>query len=304
MNDELGNRMKNKKFSVKCTIVIPDTHFQAPVNGGLVAPDFCHDPSAISLLFQVINDRRPDEIIHLGDICEMATVSAWTKSINREGQVRGTDGNWYQDAWSNSMGMVSRFWEYLRKTNPSIPFHQLEGNHDFWSDIAFTNPTLAPFAKTLAFRNQSVWKDCNIAYYPYNGDQKIHQPWVDIGQVRVLHGYKNVSAKRMRLEHDNVMYGHQHKILYDAWDANSREMRRSWCIGCLTKLKPDYNSRGGAQNGWAQAFGVIYTMPDGTFSIRVVEITNGRIVDFDGKSYFPKPLWEIDPSLRNLELPS
>lgn len=295
--------MKTRNNSVKCTLVISDTHLQSPVNGGLVAPDYCHDPDAISLMLQIVKDRHPDEIIHLGDICEMGTISAWSKSVNREGLIRGTDGNWYQDAWSNSMKMVNDLWGYLRKELPKADFHQLEGNHDFWSDIAFTSPTLAPFAKELAFRNQPVWNQCGIKYYTYNGDQKIDQPWVDVGRVRVLHGYKNVSAQRMRLEHDNVVYGHQHKILYNSWDANSREMRRAWCIGCLTKLKPDYNSRGGSQNGWAQAFAVIYTMPDGNFLVKVIEITNGLIVDFDGKTYYAKPLREVDKSLISLELP-
>lgn len=295
--------MKSRNLSVKCTFVIPDTHFQAPVNGGLVAPDFCHDPAAISVMLQVMKDRCPDEIVHLGDICEMGTVSAWSKSVNKEGQIRGTDGTWYQDAWGNNMKMVSAFWQHLHKQFPKAEKHQLEGNHDFWSDIAFNQPTLAPFAKEMAFRNQAVWNECGIKYYTYNGDQKIDQPWVDVGRVRVLHGYKNVSAQRVRLEHDNSVYGHQHKILYNSWDASSREMRRSYCIGCLTKLKPDYNSRGGAQNGWAQAFAVIYTMPDGKFSVRVVEIVDGCIPDFDGKSYYPKALNSIDKSLSVLELP-
>jgi len=293
-----------KSIKVKKTLVIPDTHFQAPVNNGLVAPDYCHDPDAISLVLQVIKDLQPDEIIHLGDICEMGTVSAWSKSVGREGQIKGTDGKWYQDSWANSMLMVNNFWEYFRKLLPKAEFHQLEGNHDFWSDVSFQYPSLAPFAETLAFRNQKVWKNCDIKYYPYNGDPKVEQPWVDVGKVRVLHGNKNTSPQRMRLEHDNVMYGHQHKILYNSWDASSREMRRAWCIGCLTKLKPDYNSRGGAQNGWAQAFGVIYTMEDGTFTVKVPEITDGIIVDFNGKSYFPEKLGKIDKILRVLELPN
>jgi len=293
-----------ESFSTKVTLVIPDTHFQAPVGkNGLVAPDYCHDPAAISIMLQVAIDRKPDEIVHLGDICEMGTISAWSKSVNREGQIKGTDGVWYQDAWANNMKMVDAFWYFLNKKFPNSPKHQLEGNHDYWSKIAFESSTLAPFAKELSFRNRNVWSECNIDYHTYDGDQKIQQPWVDVGRVRILHGYKNVNVNRMRLEHDNVIYGHQHKILYNGWDASSREMRRAWCIGCLTKLKPDYNSRGGAQNGWAQAFALIYTMTNGTFSVRVVEIVDGYIPDFDGKMYIPKSLKSIDKELNILELP-
>lgn len=296
-------KSNNRSASIKCTFIIPDTHFQAPIrNGtGFVAPDFCHDPDAISIMLQIMKDRQPDEIIHLGDITEMATVSAWSKAQNRESLVKGQDGMWHQSAWSDQMKMVRAFWEYIHTQYPSATKHQLEGNHDFWSELEFSKPPLCQFPE-LAFRNQSVWKDFNINYYPYNGDQKNNQPWVDVGRVRVLHGYKNVSSLRMRLEHDNVIYGHQHKILYNSWDASSREMRRAWCIGCLTKLKPDYNSRGGAQNGWAQSFGIVYTASDGRFSVRIVEIKDGCVLDFDGKTYYAKPLSSISKILKPLEL--
>jgi predicted phosphodiesterase len=294
--------MSIKNISVKRTLVIPDTHFQSPVNGGLISPDFCHDPNVISLMLQVMKDLKPDEVIHLGDICEMGTVSEWAKSVNRESQIKGNDGEWYKSTWKEQMNMVESFWRYIHKVVPNSKKHQLEGNHDFWCDLSFSKPPLSQFPE-LTMRNWNVWKELGISYYRYDGDQKKEQPWVDVGKVRVLHGYKNVSAQRVRLEHDNSVYGHQHKILYNSWDASSRETRRSWCIGCLTKLKPDYNSRGGAQNGWAQAFAIIYTMPDGNFNVRVVEITNGIIVDFNGKTYYPKVLSDIDKSLKVLELP-
>lgn len=289
--------------STRVTLIIPDTHFQAPVKGGLVAPEFCHDPAALSLILQVANLRKPDDIIHIGDLCEMGTISAWNQKLNRPGQTKGADGSWYQDSWQETMKMVDAFWSYIRTKHPTAKLHQLEGNHDYWSDLVFTSPALAPFASTLAFRNQPAWKNLDIKYYNYNGDQKATQPWVDIGRVRIMHGYKNVSAQRMRLEHDNVIYGHQHKVLFNSWDASSRESRRAWCIGCACKLVADYNSKGGQQNGWAQAMGLLYTLPDGTFDIRVLEIKQGRIVDFDGKTLYAQPLVELSKSLKVLALP-
>lgn len=296
--------MKTRNFSTHCTFIIPDTHFQAPMrNGaGLVNPEYCHDPAALSLVLQIAAERCPDRIIHLGDITEMAVISAWSKSIAREGQVKGEDGQWHAASWEDSMKMVTSFWRYLDRVHPQAEKNQLEGNHDFWADLEFSTPALAPFADQLHIRRLPVWKELGIRYHPYDGDQKKDQPWVDAGRVRVLHGYKNVSAQRMRLEHDNVVYGHQHKILYNSWDASSREMRRAWCIGCLTKLKPDYNSRGGAQNGWAQGFGVVYALPNKKFVVKVVEIQDGCVVDFDGKTYYAKPLRRVGRELKVLEL--
>lgn len=296
--------MKTRDFSVKCTLVVPDTHFQPQLKncGKPVRPDFCHDPAALSLLLQVAADRKPDAIIHLGDITEMASLSEWSKIAGHEGHVRGEDGQWYMSAWEDTIKMVESFWGYVGKAHPNTERTQLEGNHDFWAETAFSSPLLQPFTNLLHPRKMALWKDLKIAYHTYDGDQKKDQPWVDVGRVRVLHGYNNVSAQRMRLEHDNVVYGHQHKILYNSWDASSRETRRAWCIGCLTKLKPDYNSRGGQQNGWAQGFAIVYTMPDGAFNVRQVEIVDGRIVDFDGKTYWAKPLREISKMLKPLEM--
>lgn len=289
---------------VKVTLVVPDMHLQAPIKqlNRFVRPAYCHDPNAISLVLQVMNDLKPDEVIQLGDICEMNVLSHWNKTIGRGGMVKGEDGKWYCDSWANTMKMVDAFWLYIRKKLPRAELHQIEGNHDYWSKLVFEDQTLAPFAEELAFRNRKLWAGCNIDYREYDGNPNTELPWVDVGRLRVLHGYKTSSPRRMRQEHDNVMYGHQHKIFYDPWDASSREMRRAYCIGCLTKLHPDYNSMGGAQNGWAQAFAVIYTMPDTKFSVQVVEILDGIIPCFNGKTYYAKPNREIHESLSVLDL--
>jgi hypothetical protein len=283
-----------RSYSTYRHFVISDTHFQAPLknNSEIVSPVFCHDPKAISIVAQILCDCWWNEVTHIGDIAELGMISEWQRVINREGQVKGEDGKWYETAWADTMAQVTAFWDYIASVLPDAKKHQLEGNHDFWCEVLFTQPRFKPFESLLHIRKLPVWNRLGIDYKSYDGDQKKDQPWVDDHQTRLLHGYKNVSVTRMLREHDNVFYGHQHKVLYHSWDASSREMRQAWCIGCLTKLKPDYNSRGGAQNGWAQAFGVIYTLPNGKQWKEVVRIQEGECL-FEGKLYRAKPLSKI-----------
>lgn len=286
--------------SVKCTFVFPDTHFQAPLDkaGTMLAPDYCHDPDALSVALQIAKDRKPDEIIHLGDICEMGTISRWSKLAGRESQVQGRDKRWYESAWNPQMKMVEAFWEFMADEFPKAEKTQLEGNHDYWAFREFARPPLSQFADR-SLRNLPLWKDANIKYHPYDGGDTL--PYADVGRVRVIHGY-NATAERMRKEHDNVIYGDSHQIIYKQWDANSRESRAAWCVGCLSKLKPEFNSLGGRQNGWRHGFGVIYTMPDGGFQVDQVRIDNGRCINFDGKSYYGRKLSSLSRTLESLTL--
>lgn len=295
---------QTRAMSVKRTLVLPDLHFQAPLNGGLVPASSCHDPDALSVALQIANDWNPDEIVQLGDLLEMETVSHWNKAKNRESQVQGRDTLWYDGHWKPQEEMGTTFWRYLHKRFPSAQKHQLEGNHDFWSLMPFAQGALSQFAEH-SFRNWPVWKECGINFVPYDltGGDKKDGAWVDVGDVRVLHGNGRTMAKMLE-EHVSVMYGHTHKIAFMAKDNHSREfIRRGWNIGCLTHLNPIYCSTGGKQPGYAHGFGVIYTMPDGGFDVQQVFINDGRCINFNGKTYYAKPLSQTDKALKVLELP-
>jgi predicted phosphodiesterase len=295
-------------------LVIPDTHFQAPMKDGKTfhAPAFCHEPDAISLMLQFIQPYTLDGIIHLGDICEMATISAWQKAVGREGLTLDTDGNWFESSWQAQKQMAYNFWAYLSKKYPDAKKFQLEGNHDFWSRTFFSQPGLKQFA-TEAFHNWPVWKEFGIEYHAYWGGD--NDPYICIGKsgeaevsknnrgTVILHGYNNGSIKKMLRDFDNVVYGHQHKVIRENLDSNIYERRRADCIGCLTKLKAEYNSKGGAQNGWAHAFAMIHVLSDGRTQVNVIDI--GRemtLITEGGIVYYPVKLATIDPLLAVLDL--
>ena len=288
-------------------LIIPDTHFQSPMKDGKTfhTPKFCHDPEAISLMLQFIQPYSLDGIIHLGDICEMNTISHWQKGMKGEGMTQDTNGNWYEVSWQAQKKMAYNFWAYLAKKYPDAKKYQLEGNHVFWSRTFFSQPGMSQF-QSEAFHNWPVWNDFDIKYHAYWGGEE--DPYVHInapGQkgVVVLHGYNNGSIKKMLQSFDNVVYGHQHKVIRENLDANIYERRRADCIGCLTKLKAEYNSKGGAQNGWAHAFAMVHVLSDGRTQVNVVDIGRDMtLITEGGVIYTPLKLSTLDPLLSVLEL--
>lgn len=295
-------------FSVKRTFVFPDTHFQAPLDNGkgFLSPEHCHHPEALSVALQAFIDFGADQVIHLGDIAEMGTVSRWSKMINKEGLVQGKDRRWYEAAWKPQMDMVTTFWEFIKKVSPKSEKFQLEGNHDYWAAAHFSRQPLCQFEE-MSFRNLPIWEEIDFRKYDPVIDEK--PPYVIVGDassphraVKILHGYGK-TIERMRKEHTNIMCGDSHQIDYAKWTANSWGGSYGQSIGCLCQLAPDFSSRGGRQNGWEHGFGTIYTSDDGFFQMEAHRIQKGRLLNFIGKSYEAKPLSDIDRALKILELP-
>lgn len=296
-----------KVHKLETYLVIPDTHFQSPLKDGksFYNPQFCHDPDAISLMLQFIQPYKLDGIIHLGDICDMSTISAWNKSIQREGQTQDINGNWYEVSWQSQKKMVYNFWAYFQKKYPNAKKFQLEGNHDFWSRTFFSQSGMKQFSNE-AFHNWPVWKDFNIEYHAYWGGKEDPFIFVNAPNNRgtvVLHGYNNTSVKKMLESYDNVIYGHSHKVIELNQNTNIYENRRANCIGCLTKLKAEYNSKGGAQNGWEHAFAMIHILSSGRTQVNVIKIGRDMTLTTEGGViYNSVKLSTIDPLLSVLEL--
>jgi predicted phosphodiesterase len=302
-----------KVIKLQTWLIIPDTHIQAPRDDGQFnEPQFCHHPAAISLMLQYIKNFKLDGIIHIGDLMEMDCISHWTKAVGREGQIKDTKGDWYAASWKAQKKMAYSFWEYLSKTHPDAVKVQLEGNHDQWSRTFFSHPMFSQFddedfnPQKLAFHNWSLWKDLNIKYIPYWGGETdsnyiIRAPGYDRGLV-VMHGFNNASVKKMYKDFDNVVYGHQHKVVSETYDGNYWEDRAAHCIGCLTKLKAEYNSNGGARNAWKHAFALVNLYSDNVTQVRVVRIHRDLVVGNEaGETFYPMPLASIDPTLSVLD---
>lgn len=264
-------------------------------------------------MLQYIEDFKLDGIIHLGDLMEMDCISHWTKAVGREGQIKDTDGNWYVASWKAQKEMAYAFWKYLAKKYPKAIKVQLEGNHDQWSRTFFSNPIFDMFKDdpdyspaNLAFHNWSLWEDLNIKYVPYWGGETdpnyiIRAAGFDRGMI-VMHGFNNASVKRMYKDFDNVIYGHQHKIITEAYGGNYWEHRQASCIGCLTKLNAKYCGNGGAQNAWEHGFALVNLYSNNVCDVKIIRIQRDLVVGNErGDEFSAVKLASIDPLLSVLD---
>lgn len=300
--------MNKQSFSTEFTLVYSDTHFLSAGNEKLFVPQDCHNPRVLSLPIQVAQNHHPDNIIHIGDVSDMKTVSHWRENTHAEALIEGDDDKLHETCWQEQMQMVIDFWTYQHDTYPKAKLFQLEGNHDYWCENAYNaKPIIRHLMGTKwRFRSLPIWKHMGgfVELKPYDGDQKKDQPWIDIGGergVRVLHGYNKGTPARILKYCDNAMYGHTHKIIYTSNDGAKNEYRRVWSIGCLSELHPKYASLGGNQSEYVHGFGVIYVLPNGEFEHSAVSIKNESLVNFEGKTYYPKPLSKLSPILKSLE---
>lgn len=98
--------MNKKSFSTEFTLVFSDTHFLSAGSEKLFVPRDCHDPDVLSLPFQVAKHHPPDNIIHIGDISDMLTVSHWRENTHAEALVDGCDDQLHETCWQEQMQQV------------------------------------------------------------------------------------------------------------------------------------------------------------------------------------------------------
>lgn len=295
------------------TFVFSDTHFQPLLkdnNGNLISAMTCHDDKALSIAIQIMRDSKPDRIVHIGDLFDGESISEFSKKADRLGEIQAINGKFYPVAsWKDTLKMGENFWKYIRKEFPKANLVQFEGNHDIWIDNLFAKKSMAQFSDELHIRNQLFWKELNIDYvnYDYTSEHptsiRVYGP-DDTHCFVLMHGYDNISPVKMRLDFDNVIYGHQHKYLRNSYECNIFGSRLATSIGCLCKKKAGYNSKGAKNSGWQHACCLISQLPDGTYDPHVIEIKRGYVVpNYNGKTYHPIPLGKINPLLKILELP-
>lgn len=99
----------------KRTIVIPDTHAH---------PEF-HNDRAV-WLGKYLKDRRPDEVIHIGDGPDLPSLSDHDK-----GKARFSGRNYKADI-DSYLDFEEKQWHYLKKSKKRLPKRvYLRGNHDY-----------------------------------------------------------------------------------------------------------------------------------------------------------------------------
>lgn len=98
----------------KTHLVIPDTHAH-----------FQHHNKRAEWLGYLINDVKPDVVIHLGDSADMPSLSSYDRGT------KGFQGRTYRADVDAHLDFNDRLWNIVRSAKRKLPFRViLEGNHE------------------------------------------------------------------------------------------------------------------------------------------------------------------------------
>jgi len=278
--------------STRVGAILPDIHFASAGPGGRVPFDR-HDPEALSVALQILEDLKPDYICQLGDLVHLGYLSHWNRSKDMQGRVIALDGETLDMCLKEDHLLINHWFDILKKILPKhVEMVQLEGNHEeiFRSLIYMT--TFDGIDKTQ-FHPVASWnlQQRGIRWVPYQQYNNLPN-WAVFGKCKLLHG-KYCSKNHIELHWrdsgcTNLKYGHVHT--FETRDFPHPEMSVNvQSIGCLCTRQASYHRGRNTAMGWSQGFSVMYLFPDGKFLDTYIRILNGRAI-FNGKTYYAKPI--------------
>lgn len=169
-----------------------------------------HDPHAMELFLIVNAEKRPDQVVLLGDMLDLTSMSRYQQ---RPEWVQGTQ---------SSLDYLHEFLAQLRSDNPEAAITMVHGNHE----QRLVNYVVDNAAEVLGLRRANArremavlslqyllrYDDLRVDYvdgYP-NG---IH--WLS-DDVKAIHGTNAAkggsnAAKYLRSERETTFYGHAHR---------------------------------------------------------------------------------------------
>ncbi len=246
----------------KRIFVMSDTHFCPPGMGG----NGGHDEAALATCLKAVEVIRPDEFIHIGDLGEWESCSAWKFKggrkkppldyILRELQLEVEFNNKMLDR----IDMVLASAGCKKRT-------LIEGNHETRVRRMLAESELA--LEHYALPKQLKLRARGWAWSPYG-------KFLKRGKLRFYHGghYPSIHHAYQTATKcaASVMYGDRHDI--QAVTVPSLEgPHAGFSIGCLCKLTKDF--LGGLQVNWQHAFAVVLLRPNGTFLAEIHRIQDG-----------------------------
>jgi predicted phosphodiesterase len=170
-----------------------------------------------------------------------------------------------------------KFLNTLRRNFPDAHIVFMQGNHDKWYEQWLMTKCAEVFDDPYYQLEARLELDkLGIVYQPEN-------VIVKAGKLPMLHGHTIVrgvfapvnSARGAYIKSNhNLLIGHTHQVsVHSAKDLMGRPTK-TWSTGCLCTLNPDYDPHNIRHT---HGFAFITTEKNGEFTVRNIEIVNGKI---------------------------
>ncbi len=284
--------MRKRTSSTRVGVALPDIHLASSDKDGRVPMDR-HDPAALSIVLQILEDLQPDYLCQVGDLVHLGYLSHWNRDKGMGGRVVALDGETLLMNLKNDHQLTNLWFDVVQKI---VPRHseivQLEGNHEeifralgyMTSFDGIDKTQFNPVASWNLAERKIKW----VPYQRYDGQPN----WTVFGKVKLCHG-KFVSRNHLELHlrdmgYGNLKYGHTHSFETKDFPHPEHSINVQ-SIGCLCTRQASYHRGRNTAMGWSQGLSVMYLYPDGKYLDLFVRILDGRAI-FNGKTYHAKPI--------------
>lgn len=232
-----------------------------------------HDPIAWSLMLQVAQDFKPDEVVILGDFFDCYSVSRYDKHPSKM----------YLDLEEELSVGVTAIERLLVLLKPK-KLYFLEGNHEKRvSDYLKNNAPL--LVGTMREPRELFGLPSKAAYIPYGIGG-----FINFDGLYAMHGFvtgKNTPAKSLDRYGRSVIYGHTHQLgeahkqILDG--PTIRAFNCGW-LGSMEKAADDYVKDIAS---WTHGFATGVFPKSGNWSVNLHTIIDYQ-VNVNGVAYAPK----------------
>jgi hypothetical protein len=289
-------KRKNPKSRLKTALVFGDSQngYRREQRTGYLDP--IHDRKAWDLVCQVAEKRRPDVIVILGDMLDLAD---WSTKFARTPDLRDT----------TQPTLEELHWWFKRIAMTGAKVVYLEGNHEKRIHSAIVDNTIAAYGikpanepdapPSISVRGFLGLDNLNVEYL---GPWEQAEYWIN-ENLRVSHG--SIVRPRSGMTAQAVVqdtscseiFGHVHRAEYAAktvWRHSGPKQYVAVTPGTLARLEPGVVPAAKGKNNWQQGFCWIdYEDGNGFFDIHPVSIMRGRMI-FQGE------VWEAQDPVKQI----
>lgn len=221
-----------------------------------------------SLVKKFAKSWKPDVIVDGGDFLDLNYISTYD-----ERRARLLEGRRFKDDFD----LGNRDLDFWQKIGKVI---SLEGNHDYRiQNLLDEQPR---FEGLVGFEENLHLEERGIPFY------RLTDSPLQLGKLLVIHGSittKYTARRNLEKYKHNVVCGHVHRF-EEASDSLPvlGESIRSWTLGCLSELQPDW--RKGVPTDWCNGLAIMYLdKENGRFSLYPIYIDKYFEFWFEGRKW-------------------
>ena len=218
------------------------------------------------LLFkQVVEKRKPDNIVCLGDALDFGYISRFSDIGSQEGKRLSKDIELFKE----------EFKFFKKYSKGEVTF--LSGNHeDRLLKLLNAQPVLQGLVSI-----ESVCEELGIKYIPTD-----KQPYKLFDDLYITHGLtfaKYAAGKLADTAGASIISGHTHRTQSYVNSYPDGRLIQSYCLGSLTNIT-EYYERGKRITGHSNSFGQLLIDETGYWQFNTIMISNDKCV-VDKKEY-------------------